>query len=132
MARITHIAVKVEDLDKIAEFYDKVFGLKQVGRSRSEDRSRVAFSDGELNLTFLKYDSEDAEMAKAVGEGPAIHHFGIEVDDVARYVPLLIENGAEILSEPQQIPVKFRMPGGPIAELVPDGSFKGGMQRGRG
>ena len=132
MARITHIAVKVDDLDKIAEFYDKVFGLKQVGVSRSPGRSRVAFSDGDTNLTFLKYDSEGEEMAKEVGEGPAIHHFGIEVDDVAKYVPLLIENGATILSQPGEIPVKFRMPGGPLAELVPDGSFKGGLQRGRG
>ena len=132
MARITHIAVKVDDLDKIAEFYDKVFGLEQVGKSRGPDRSRVAFSDGELNLTFLKYDNEDVEMAKAVGEGPAIHHFGIEVDDVAKYIPLLLQNGAEILSNEGEIPVKFRMPGGPLAELVPDGSFKGGRQRGRG
>lgn len=130
-AKITHIAVKVEDLDKVAELYEKVFGLESAGRSRGEDRSRVAFTDGYLNLTFLKYDSEDAEMAKAVGEGPAIHHFAIEVDDVSKYVPLLREYGCEILSDPERLPVKFRMPGGPIAELVPEGSFKGGMQRGR-
>jgi lactoylglutathione lyase len=132
MARITHIAVKVDDLDKIAEFYDKVFGLQQVGTSRGPDRSRVAFSDGDLNLTFLHYDNEDVDMAKEVGSGPAIHHFGIEVDDVEKYVPLLLENGAKILSKPGEIPVKFRMPGGPLAELVPDGSFAGGKQRGRG
>jgi lactoylglutathione lyase len=132
MARITHIAVKVDDLDKIAQFYDKVFGLEQVGTSRSPGRSRVAFSDGDLNLTFLKYDSEDEEMAREVGAGPAIHHFAIEVDDVEKYVPLLTENGAKILSKPGEIPVKFRMPGGPLAELVPDGSFAGGKQRGRG
>jgi catechol 2,3-dioxygenase-like lactoylglutathione lyase family enzyme len=132
MARITHIAVKVDDLDKIAEFYDKVFGLENVGSSRSPGRSRVGFSDGQLNLTFLKYDSESEEMAQEVGQGPAIHHFGIEVDDVEKYVPLLIEHGATVLSKPGEIPVKFRMPGGPLAELVPDGSFAGGMQRGRG
>jgi lactoylglutathione lyase len=130
-AKITHIAVKVDDLDKIAEFYEKVFGLEVSGRSRSEDRSRVQFSDGYLNLTFLKYDTEDAEMAKAVGEGPAIHHFAIEVDDVSKYVPLLREYGCELLSDPESLPVKFRMPGGPIAELVPEGSFKDGVQRGR-
>jgi catechol 2,3-dioxygenase-like lactoylglutathione lyase family enzyme len=132
VARVTHIALKVDDLDKIAEFYDKVLGMTEVARTRGSDRSRVAFSDGSTNLTFLKYDSEDAEMAKAVGEGPAIHHIGIEVDDVFKYVPLLQAHGCELLSPPDQIPVKFRMPGGPIAELVPEGSFKDGIQRGRG
>ena len=29
----------------------------------------------------MVYDSEDDEDAKLVGEGPAIHHSGIEVDD---------------------------------------------------
>lgn len=132
MPRIVHIAVKVPDLDEVERFYTEVFGFQSQGRSRSSDRSRVAFSDGEINLTFLKYDSEDAEMARAVGEGPAIHHFAIEVEDVDAYVERIRGFGCEILSEPKTIPVKFRMPGGPIAEIVPLGSFAGGRQRGAG
>jgi catechol 2,3-dioxygenase-like lactoylglutathione lyase family enzyme len=132
MARITHIAVKVEDLDRAADFYEQVFGLTSVGRSRGEGRNRAAFSDGQINLTLLKYDSEEEEMAKAVGAGPAIHHFAIEVDDVPAYVEKLKAFDCELLSDPTQLPVKFRLPGGPIAELVPEGSFAGGRQRGRG
>jgi catechol 2,3-dioxygenase-like lactoylglutathione lyase family enzyme len=78
MARIAHIAVKVEDLNQ-AEFYEKVFGFTPTGKSRSEDRDRRRVSDGQIDLTFLKYDSEEAAMAKAAGEGPCIHHFAIEV-----------------------------------------------------
>src|SRR5215213_10170438 len=130
MPKITHIALKVDGLDAIEKFYQEVFGFKSVGRSRSEDRSRAAVSDGDINLTFLKYDSEDADMAKAVGDGPAIHHFAIEVDDMAKYVPLLEKYGCELLTPPTAIPVKFRMPGGgPIAELVPEGAFKNGTER---
>jgi catechol 2,3-dioxygenase-like lactoylglutathione lyase family enzyme len=130
MPKITHIALKVNGLDALEKFYEEVFGFKSVGRSRSEDRSRAAVTDGDINLTFLKYDSEDADMAKAVGDGPAIHHFAIEVDDVAKYVPLLEQYGCELLSPPTAIPVKFRMPGGgPIAELLPEGAFKGGVDR---
>ncbi len=132
MAKITHIAVKVDNLDTIAEFYNKVFGMDPIGTSRGPDRSRVAFSDGDINLTFLHYDNEEVEMAKEVGEGPQIHHFGIEVDDPQRFVPILEANGAKILSKPGETPVKFRMPGGPLAELVREGGFKGGIQRGRG
>ena len=39
MPRIAHIALKVEDLDKAAEFYEKVFSLSPVGKSRSEART---------------------------------------------------------------------------------------------
>ena len=129
MARIVHIAVKVDDLERAAEFYEKVFGFKSLGHSRAADRSRAALSDGEINLTFLKYDDNDSEMARASGEGPSIHHIGIEVDDMASYVAQLQEFGIELLSEPTDVPVKFRMPGGPLAELLPAGSFRGGAQR---
>jgi Glyoxalase/Bleomycin resistance protein/Dioxygenase superfamily len=70
MARIAHIAVKVEDLGKAAEFYENVFGFTPTGKSRSEDRDRRRCSDGQIDLTFLRYDSEESAMAKAAGEGP--------------------------------------------------------------
>src|SRR2546430_2347249 len=90
--------------------------VRSISSSRQGPRGRAAVTDGDVNLTFLKYDSEDADMAKAVGDGPAIHHFAIEVDDVASYVPLLEKYGCELLSPRTAIPVKFRMPGGgPIA-----------------
>src|ERR1043166_6997272 len=81
MPRIAHIALKVEDFDKCADFYEKVFGLSPIGKSRAEDRSRNRLSDGEIDLTFLKYDDGKSDMAQAAGDGPCIHHFAIEVDD---------------------------------------------------
>ena len=80
MPRIAHIAIKVEDLDTAAEFYEKVFALAPVGKSRSEDRSRNRLSDGQIDLTFLKYDDDKSAMAQAAGDGPCIHHFAIERD----------------------------------------------------
>ena len=128
MARIAHIAIKVEDIAQSAEFYEKALGFTPTGKSRSENRSRGSFSDGEINLTLLRYDSEDAAMAKAAGAGPCIHHFAIEVDDIGKCVAQLREWGCEILSDPTKAPVKFRMPGGPIAEIVPVGRYRKGME----
>ena len=51
----------------------RFFSLPAAGKSRSEDRSRRAVSDGNINLTFLKYDSEESPMAKAISRG---HAFG--------------------------------------------------------
>ena len=119
MPRIAHIALKVEDLDRTAEFYEKVFGLSAVGKSRSEDRSRNRLSDGDIDLTFLKYDDDKSDMALAAGGGPCIHHFAIEVDDLNKYVAEVRNSGCEILGDATTPPVKFRVPGGPLAEIVP-------------
>jgi lactoylglutathione lyase len=124
MARIAHIAVKVEDLSKAADFYENVFGFTPTGKSRSDDRDRRRCSDGQIDLTFLRYDSEESAMAKAAGEGPCIHHFAIEVEDVAKSVAQVREFGCEILSDPTKPPVKFRAPGGAIAEIVPQSRYR--------
>ena len=124
MPRIAHIALKVQDLDKTAGFYEKVFGLSPTGKSRSEDRSRNRLSDGEIDLTFLKYDDDESAMAQAAGEGPCIHHFAIEVDDLNKYVATVRKFGCEILSDATTPPVKFRIPGGPLAEIVPTGRYQ--------
>jgi lactoylglutathione lyase len=129
MAKIVHIAVKVDELDRAEEFFEKVFGFEPLGRSRAADRARAQLSDGGINLTFLKYDDNDSDMAKASGEGPSIHHIGIEVDDMAEAVAQLQAFGVELLSAPTDVPVKFRMPGGPLAELLPKGSVDGAGRR---
>jgi lactoylglutathione lyase len=128
MARIAHIAVKVDDIEQSAQFYEKALGFVPIGKSRSENRSRGSFSDGEINLTLLRYDSEDTAMAQAAGQGPCIHHFAIEVDDVSKYVAQVRAFGCEILSDPNKAPVKFRAPGGTIAEIVPVGRYRKGME----
>jgi hypothetical protein len=48
-----------------------------------------------------------------------IHHFAIEVDDVEQYMTAIRKYGCEIISDPGVIPVKFRAPGGTLAEVVP-------------
>jgi len=124
MPRINHIALKVEDLDKTADFYEKVFGLSAVGKSRSEDRSRNRLSDGEIDLTFLKYDNDKSDMALAAGGGPCIHHFAIEVDDLNKYVAEVRKAGCEILGDSTTPPIKFRLPGGRLAEIVPANRYQ--------
>jgi len=128
MARIAHIAVKVEDIEQSAQFYEKALGFVPTGKSRSENRSRGSFSDGEINLTLLRYDSEDTALAQVSGRGSCIHHFAIEVEDMAKYVEQIRAFGCEILGDPNKAPVKFRAPGGTIAEIVPVGRYRKGME----
>ena len=125
MNRIVHLALKVEDLEKTTEFYQKVFGFKEVETKKTRDHTSRHLTDGGLDFTLIKYDAgtQSAE-SKASGSGPCIHHFAIEVDDMEAYTKQIIDQGCTIISDPGVIPVKFRAPGGTVAELVPMGRYK--------
>ena len=125
MNRIVHLALKVEDLEKTTEFYQKVFGFKEVETKKTRDHLSRHLTDGALDFTLIKYDAgtESAE-SKAAGEGPCIHHFAVEVDDLTQAEKQIKSYGCQIISDPGVIPVKVRAPGGTVAELVPKGRYK--------
>ena len=125
MNRIVHLALKVEDLEKTTEFYQKVFGFKEVETRKTRDHLSRHLTDGALDFTLIKYDAgtQSAE-SKAAGEGPCIHHFAVEVDDLAQAEKQIKSYGCQIISDPGVIPIKFRAPGGTVAELVPKGRYK--------
>jgi lactoylglutathione lyase len=124
MAHINHVALKVTDLEAATKFYENVFGFRQVGTGRSRGHISRHLTDGYVDLALMVYDSEDDEEAKLVGEGPAIHHFGIEVDDHQGFAEKVVANGGKILSKPGEVPIKYRAPDGTVAEIVPKGRFE--------
>jgi len=128
MPKITHIALKVNDIDETSRFYETVFGFAHVNTVHREGTrgSHVSrhLSDGTMDLTLMQYEHEDADEADFSGPAPCIHHFGIEVDDVEAFAKALTAAGGEVLSAPGKLPVKFRAPGGPVAEVVPRGRYK--------
>jgi lactoylglutathione lyase len=118
MARINHVALKVTDLEKATRFYENVFGFRQVGTGRSRGHISRHLTDGYVDLALMVYDSEDDAEAKLVGEGPAIHHFGIAVEDRQATLAKIAQFGGTILSKPDAGTVKFRSPDGTIAEIA--------------
>lgn len=124
MARIVHIALKVEDLERASEFYEKVFGFVRNETTKVRDHTSRHLTDGSIDLALIKYDSEESAEARASGAGPCIHHFGIEVDDMGRFAAELGKFGCEIISDPGVVPIKFRAPGGTVAEIVPKARYQ--------
>jgi lactoylglutathione lyase len=125
MNRIVHLALKVDELERATEFYRKVFGFREVETRRTRDHLSRHLTDGDLDFTLIKYDAgATSKESQASGEGPCIHHFAIEVDDVNRSVAEILTYGCEIISDPGVIPVKFRAPGGTVAEIVPVGRYQ--------
>ncbi len=125
MNRIVHLALKVDDLEKTTEFYQKVFGFREVETTKTRDHLSRHLTDGQLDFALIKYDAgtQSAE-SKAAGEGPCIHHFAVEVDDIEQATRQIKSYGCEIISDPGVVPVKFRAPGGTVAEIVPAGRYK--------
>lgn len=86
MARLRHIAVCVNDLEKSADFYCKVFGFKRIGREDLDIGSGLYLSDGVINLALLNFKGKSGSAASDIKEGQTFigtHHFGIQVDDLA-------------------------------------------------
>ena len=124
MARIVHIAVKVDDLQKATQFYENVFGFKEMETSKVRDHTSRHLSDGAIDLALIKYDAEASSESLAAGAGPCIHHFAIEVDDYDKSVTEIKKLGCEVISDPGVVPFKFRAPGGTVAEIVPMARYK--------
>lgn len=125
MNRIVHIALKVNDLEATTRFYREVFGFAEEVTSKVRDHTSRHLSVGDIDFALIRYDEgADSREAKASGEGPCIHHFAIEVDDIAAYTEKIRAYGCEIVSDPGVIPVKFKAPGGTVAELVPAGRYE--------
>src|SRR5215813_2158593 len=107
MNRIVHIALKVDDLKRTTQFYEKVFGFKLSKAGKVRDHTSRHLSDGAIDLSIMQYDAgtQSAE-SRAAGEGPCIHHFAVEVADLPGAEKRIRALGCEIISDPGVVPVK--------------------------
>ena len=82
MAKIKHIAISTQDVEKTARFYIDVFGLKEVGKVDSPGASGYYLSDGDINLAILNF-KNDAVAGAERGKGfSGIHHIGFQVESL--------------------------------------------------
>src|SRR6187549_1409445 len=111
MNRIVHISLKVDDVKRTGDFYQNVFGFKDSETRKTRDHLSRHMTDGAIDFTLMTYDKgTTSKESRASGDGPCIHHFAIEVDDMEAATQKLLEWNCEIVSDPGVIPVKFRAP----------------------
>jgi catechol 2,3-dioxygenase-like lactoylglutathione lyase family enzyme len=77
MARIRHLAILTENVDKLVKFYTTAFGLKVVHGIGTA----TYLSDGHINLAIIPIGPEREIEGPQLQ--PGINHFGFEVEDVA-------------------------------------------------
>ena len=95
MARIKHIAIRSNDIEKTAAFYKEAFGLEQVGVGQSG----IYLTDGYLNIAILSMRAVvDGETMKL-----GVDHVGFQVDDVNATVAKIRALGGKALNERNEV-----------------------------
>jgi len=74
MAKLRHLAIMTHQPAKLAEFYKKVFDMKEMYRV---ENGSVHLSDGEVNLAILS-----AQNPKDQAHPDGLYHFGFHIDDL--------------------------------------------------
>jgi lactoylglutathione lyase len=134
MARVVHLAVTVDNLEQFSKIYREVFDFihtgtivnpaeKSNGKIIRSGYTAHHLNDGLIDFTLLHYDDEEFADAGSPLMRTGLHHFGIEVKDPEAVAAQITRLGGKVLSAAHLLPVKFRTPGGIVAEAIPEGRF---------
>jgi catechol 2,3-dioxygenase-like lactoylglutathione lyase family enzyme len=95
MAKIKHIALSTQDVDKTAAFYINVFGMKEIAKINSPNARGYYLSDGDLNLAILNFKNDAAAGAERGRGFCGIHHIGFQVESLEAIAEKLAAAGSE-------------------------------------
>ena len=126
MAKIVHLALKVDEIERTGDFYQDVFGFQDAETKKTRDHT-VAPHDRRRDR-FHAAASTTPARSRRNRRQPATARASITSRSKSRTWPRPPRRSsraaATIVSDPGVIPVKFRAPGGTVAELVPIGRYK--------
>ena len=112
MAKIRHIAIRTDDVEATAAFFQQVFGLQLVQRRA---HGPIDLSDGDVNITLLP--TTLGGRTRPAG----FEHIGFSVEDNDGTRKRLLDAGATELSPVALGGVyyesKFRMPEGLVIDV---------------
>jgi lactoylglutathione lyase len=118
MPRIAHLAMKVDDIDKASDFFNKVFGFTQI--TVPGLRSTVRYmTDGNVHIAINQARGANASDGKPA-EKPCIDHIGVEVNSIDEATTEAGKFGCKVISEPGKV-LKIRDPAGIPLEIIPRG-----------
>jgi catechol 2,3-dioxygenase-like lactoylglutathione lyase family enzyme len=85
MAKLRHIAMVVEEMEKTAKFYEESFGMRRV----REHATAIALTDGFMSLVIIH--PSNANMKDETRRG--LHHLGFLIDDMEQASSKIEQNG---------------------------------------
>ena len=122
MAKLRHIALSVPDIEAAAKFYIDTFGMQRVNLAITPYGDGLSLSDGTVNLTVLKFHTEDAAGDERGKDFVGLHHMGFVVDDLEASSARIETNGGHFHRELKggggvDFERKFRDPNGIVFDI---------------
>ncbi|MPZ46532.1 MAG: hypothetical protein GEV05_24720 [Betaproteobacteria bacterium] len=112
MAKIRHIAIRCEDVEATAAFFQQVFGLELVQR---RDHGPIDLSDGDVNITLLP------TTTRGETRPAGFEHIGFSVEDADTTRRRLMAAGATELNPialgDAYYESKYRVPEGLVIDV---------------
>lgn len=96
MAKLRHVAITVDDLDKESEFYQNTFELEEISRAGTSEMGAIYLSDGTINIALIKIPDENHPNYAP----PGINHIGFVVDDMDGAIARAQKYGNKCMVDP--------------------------------
>lgn len=119
MAKLRHIAMVVEEMEKTAQFYEKAFEMRRVRQSDTA----IGLSDGVVSLVIIHPSNVNMKGDDRRG----LHHLGFLVEDVEKESKRVTSAGAKLHGAiidskgGAEREHKFKDPNGQIFDLTTPG-----------
>jgi lactoylglutathione lyase len=124
---ITHLAYNFsspEETEAAKDHYERFYGLRYLGTRDRRGLLTMDLTDGTIAIALTHYQPHAPQIeATAAGPAPSFHHIGFDVDEFEARSDDVIKAEYDLFSKPGQIPIKFRAPGGTVAEFAPSPFF---------
>ncbi len=96
MAKLRHLALHTANPEATAEFYKRAFDMEQIGpKNDSPVAEAIYLTDGTLNLTVLRFKSDEIAMRLSGSTAFGISHFGFWTESMDESKQRLRELGSE-------------------------------------
>ena len=118
MGKLRHVAISVPDLQKAATFYEEVFDMKRV----RENKVAVNLSDRVMNITLLRFPTDEMAGDERGKDWFGVHHIGFQVDDPDETGKRVVDRGGHYMGRSPGPPGlnaedKYRDPDGVVFDL---------------
>jgi len=102
---LDHICFAVKDLKEGVEYWEKVFGYRQLTQIVENTRQKVKVTflskEGSLNIKLIEPVLDNQSLVNFVNRGGGFHHICFRCDDIELTVDELKEKGLLTLVPPQ-------------------------------
>lgn len=99
-ARIAHIGIAVDALDRVLPFYRDVLGLPEEPLDDADGARIAGLRAGDSLVELLEAESPDSPIGKFVARrGPGIHHICFTVDDLEAALDRCRRAGIRLIDE---------------------------------